>query len=162
MKPHIEDFFEFLEKKENKPIPLKVRLANSDHYKISPEELNIEGDLDLEGRRIRQLPDNLKVGGSLNLENTLIEQLPDNLKVEGTLYLEQATIEQLPDNLKVGGDLHLEGSTIKQFPNNLKVGRSLFLYRTPISWTMSREQIRKEIEQKGGYVRGDISIGFVI
>jgi len=138
MKPHIKDFFNFLEEKEGKRVSLKAKLSNPDDFKISPEELNVEGDLRLNSTEITQLPNNLQVGGDLWIYRTSITKLPDNLHVGGSLYLYYTYDKQLPDNLQVGGDL--------------------YLYGTPISKTMSRKQIRQKIEKKGGYVNGTINI----
>jgi hypothetical protein len=116
MKQHIAQFFKFLEKKEDRQIPLKIKLLNPKDYKIDPEDLNIKGDLDLANTRIESLPDNLKVGEWLVLNNTAIDSIPNNLKVEG----------------------------------------DLFLIKTPLAKKYTKEQIRSMIEDKGGYVKGNI------
>jgi hypothetical protein len=138
MKQHIKQFFEFLEKKEDKRIPLKAKLLNPKDYKIDPEDLNVKGSLDLIG--------------------TPIQSLPDNLTVQGTLHLLRTPIQSLPDNLKVGRWLVLKKTAIDSIPNNLKVGEVLFLVETPLAKKYTEEQIRSMIEEKGGYVKGRIKI----
>ena len=126
--------FKYLEKKINKPIPLKVKLVNK--LPLTKEELIVKGSLYLSNSKITSLPGNLKVQGSLDLSNTEITSLPDNLKVEGSLYLSNTEIISLPDNLKVKG--------------------SLYLHNTPLSRKYTKQQIRQMIEEKGGYVKGQI------
>ena len=87
MKQHIKQFFKFLEKKEDRKIPLKIKLINHKDFKLSLEELNVKGDLYLTGTQITSLPDNLTIEGTLWLSYTPIESLPDNLKVGRDLYL---------------------------------------------------------------------------
>ena len=53
-----------------------------------PENLIVEGDLDLSGTGITFLPDNLTVKGHLNIEGTKIRILPSDLSVGGNLYLD--------------------------------------------------------------------------
>ena len=136
MKPHIKQFFEFLEKKENRQIPLKAKLLNPKDYKIGPEDLNVKGDLDL--------------------WHTPIESLPDNLTVEGRLNLFRTQIESLPDNLTVGRTLSLSYTRIKSLPDNLKVGEDLWLTRTPLAQKYTKEQIRYMVEENGGSVEESI------
>ena len=94
MKQHIAQFFKFLEKKEDRKIPLKVKLLNHKDFKIVPEDLNVKGDL--------------------NLSSTSIKSLPDNLTVKGNLYLTFTDIESLPNNLKVGKDLSLSDTPLAE------------------------------------------------
>jgi hypothetical protein len=137
MKPHIQDFFKFLESKENRKVPFEAKLLNPDKFgSLTKEELNVKGNLNLAGINATTLPDNLTVGGSLWLIGSKIKSLPDNFTVGGTLYLTDSTIEFLSDNLTVGG--------------------SLYLWNTSLAKKMTSKQIRQEIEQKGGYVKGRI------
>jgi len=121
-----------------------------------PDNLTVEGGLYLYHTPITSLPDNLTVGESLYLSNTKITSLPNNLKVGGHLNLSDTPITSLPDNLKVGGFLDLSGTPITSLPDNLKVGESLFLGNTPLSKKYTKDEIRKMIEDKGGYSLGGI------
>jgi hypothetical protein len=118
-----------------------------------------KGSLDLSNLNEKiKLPDNLKAGGSLDLGHTQITSLPDNLQVRGSLYLYDTQITSLPDNLQVGGNLSLYDTPITSLPDNLKVGGNLDLENTPLSQNHTREEIRQMIEDKGGFIRGNIYI----
>ena len=49
------------------------------HTTALPDNLSVEGDLDLRNSDITALPDNFSVGGSLDLSYSDITALPDNL-----------------------------------------------------------------------------------
>lgn len=83
---NIYNLFKFLEDKEGTKIPFKVKFIYSPDT-LTPSDLEVEGDLDLEDTKITSLPDDLDVGGYLNLEGIKITSLPNGLKVEGDLYL---------------------------------------------------------------------------
>lgn len=89
------NIFKFLEKKEGRPIPLSVKLINN--LPLTPEDLNVTGDLNLTKTPIESLPDNLQVGGYLYLSNSNITSLPNNLKVGGGrgLYLVNTPLSKL-------------------------------------------------------------------
>ena len=87
------------------------------------------------------------------------EEITDeDLNVEGDLDLAYTSITSIPDNLQVGGSLDLENTNIETLPNNLKVERSLFLDNTPLAEEYTKEEIRKMVEDKGGYVKRDIYV----
>ena len=65
-KEALKRIFEFLEKKEQQNSPLKWKLINN--IPLTEEDLNFEGDLDLEWTNITSLPEGLKVGGDLYME----------------------------------------------------------------------------------------------
>ena len=124
-----------------------------------PSTYSPERDKEYEKVIQRQIQDYIKGGskGSLYLGKAPITSLPDKLtKVGGGLNLENTPIASLPDNLEVGSWLNLERTEIASLPNNLKVGWNLSLYNTPLSGKHTKEEIRKMIEEKGGYVKGDI------
>ena len=131
---NLEKVFEFIKEKRGYDTPFKYRLVNG--LPLSEDELHTNGYLDLSERNIKSLPDNLKVGGSL--------------------FLSETKITSLPDNLHVGRSLDLDNTKIKSLPNNLKVGRNLFVNNTPISKKYYNIQIIKMIEDKGGFVKGQI------
>ena len=131
------NFLKFLEDKKGKKIPFKYKIIHA------PETITDE---------------DLQVGGTLYLYNTKITSLPDNLKVRGSLVLYNTPITSLPDNLKVGGGLDLNNTKITSLPDNLQVGGHLYLNNTPLSEKYTKDQIRKMINAKGGYVKGEIYI----
>ena len=134
---NIYNLFKFLEDKEGTKTPLKIKLITA------PETLT---------------HNELKVRGSLNLGYTKITSLPDGLKVEDYLDLSNTKITSLSDNLEVGGYLDLSNTKITSLPDNLKIEDDLYLDNTPLSKKYSDEQIRKIIEDKGGYIKGEIYI----
>ena len=87
------------------------------------------------------------------------EEITDEeLNVEGYLDLADSLITSLPDNLQVGGNLDLGNTRITSLPDNLKVGKNLYLDDTPLAEKHTDEEIRKMIEDKGGYVKGKIYV----
>lgn len=182
MKKHIKQFFKFLEDKEDKYLPLKVKIINSKHFEFTKEELIIKDNLDLSETNIKELPQGLEVNGTLNLRNcTSLKDLPQGLKVGESLNLFGCTsLEKLPQDLYVGEDLDLYGCTsltklpqglqvdgsldlqgctsLKELSQGLKVGRSLWLYRTSIAEKYSKKEIWKMIKDGGGFVNGAIFI----
>ena len=166
--PPIEDFFnndyslvlEFMDTLGNPKFKIagNVNLYNRKDIESIGNLVEVEGNLNLEGTNITSLPNNLKVGGYLELTSTKITSLPDNLYVGSSLYLYGTNITSLPNNLHVGRDLSLGNTKLTSLPDNLHVGGSLSLYNTPISKTYTEEEIRKMIEDKGGFVKGKIKI----
>ena len=102
--------------------------------------------------------DDLIVKGNLNLYKTPITSLPDNLTVEGYIDLRYTKTTSLPDNLTVGGGINLYDTPISSIPNNLIVGSDIYLANTPLSQKYSKDEILKMIQDKGGSVKGNITI----
>ena len=235
----VYNFFKFLEDKRGEKMPFRVKLIGN-YHKFTEGELHIEGSLHLDtisqGSNTTKLPDNLKIEGNLNISNSKIKRLPDGLKVGGSivgieseleyipdnftvfgvlfltgskklkmlpknlevhksLYISDTGIKRLPDDIKIGGsilaanskleyipdnfsvitinaisselkfipdnltllnDLVLNRTNVKSIPNNLKIGGNFHCGETPLQQKYTREQIKKMIEDKGGYVKGDI------
>jgi len=86
------------------------------------------------------------------------ELTDEDLNVEEYLDLSDTKITSLPNNLKAGGGLDLSDTKITSLPDNLEVVRSLFLENTPLAEKYTKEEIRKMIEDKGGYVKKDIYV----
>ena len=87
------------------------------------------------------------------------EKLTDeDLDVEGNLNLANTPITSLPDNLKVGRNLYLANTKIISLPDNLEVGGYLDLANTPLTKKYDEEEIKKMIEDKGGYVKRRIYV----
>jgi hypothetical protein len=76
---------------------------------------------DLSGSSIAVLPDNLTVEGDLNLSNTRITRLPVDLKVHGSLMLSGTKIAELSPGLEVRGSLNLSGTNITSLPQGMKI-----------------------------------------
>jgi hypothetical protein len=118
-----------------------------------------EGNLILVRSSITSIPDSLKrVKGTLYLANSKVTSLPDNLQVDGELFLYESPIKFLPDNLMVGTNLNLYGTLVESIPNNLKVKGNLDIENTPLAKKYTSEEIRKIIEDKGGYIKGNIDV----
>ena len=66
------NIFKFLEKKDNRPIPFKVKLIHE--LPLTADELNVSGSLSLADTKITSLPAGLHVGGSLYLAGTEISK----------------------------------------------------------------------------------------
>jgi len=87
---------------------------------LTPEELNVKGDLDLSGSNITSLPEGLKVDGSLSLNNCYdLTSLPKNLEVTGNLdLLGTKKLTSLPDGLVVWGFIQIKDSTLARIYTN--------------------------------------------
>jgi|14BtaG_2_1085337.scaffolds.fasta_scaffold15340_3 hypothetical protein len=102
------NIFKFLEKKDNRPIPFNLKLIHE--LPLTPEELNIKGDLKISPE------------GWGSKSDALLASLPAGLKVKGNVDVRGSQLASLPDNLEVGGDLWLDNTPIASLPDNLKVG----------------------------------------
>ena len=108
MEPKFINFFKYLEDKGEQKIPLNIKLLDPKQFELTPEDLNIKGDINLSFDSITSLPDGLKVGGTLILNNTKITSLPNDLKVGRDLSLHdtplssktEAKIRQMAPNIK--------------------------------------------------------------
>jgi hypothetical protein len=178
-KETLKNIFDFLEEKENK----KHKDSRSLKWKlffnksITKEELNVNGDLNLKGLKLKSLPEGLKVGGELDLYwSRELTSLPKTLKAEGDLNLGTCTsltslpkgfkvggrlnlshcenLTSLPEGLEVGGSLWLiESWGLKSLPKGLYVGGSLHIQRTNFT-NLSDDEIRDMI--KPGFIEGKI------
>jgi len=152
-KETLKNIFNFLEKEDNKNAPFLWKLQNN--IPLTKEQLNIDGNLNLENSKITSLPEGLKVDGYLSLAYSKIEELPKGLEVDGDLDLYGcAKLESLPEGLYVGGALFLNNcNKLKSLPKGLKVDGGLNITYTSLT-KYSEEELRKMI--KPGFVRGDI------
>jgi len=154
MKPHIYNFFKFLNQREQRPIPFKAKLIYTPET-LTPQELNVKGDLDLSNTPITSLPEGLTVDGWLDLTNTEITFLPkEGLTVGRNLWLRNTKITSLPKGLTVGGSLDLTNTKITSLPEDLKVEYNLYLANAPLAKQTKRE-IRAMIGPNG-YINGKI------
>ena len=142
-----------------------------------PDNLYVDGHLDLVGTKITKLPKGLKVNASIWLGRTKLKeipadieigwalslnlckdvlQLPDGLNIPSSLYLEWSGITELPNNLTVNSSLYAEHTKVKGIGKNLKVEDDLRLDDTPLSKQYNTSQIVGMIKEKGGSVGGSI------
>jgi hypothetical protein len=120
----IYNLFKFIEDKYPEyGIPLTYKLVNG--IPLTKEELNIEGDLDLDYSHVTSLPDNLTISGYLLLYNCY-------------------KLTALPKGLTVGESLNLRGCVnLKSLPKGLVVGGDLYLGNTPIDKKYTEAEIRE-------------------
>jgi len=89
----------------------------------------IKGDWDLEDTTsVKSLPDNLTVNGSLNIANTAIEDLPKGLIVKGQLFIENTNIIVLPVDLIVKSTVY-GSEDLKEYARRLMAKGSIRAYR---------------------------------
>ena len=112
-KETIKNILNFLERKDNRKKPLVWKLINNEPF--TEDELNIKGDLELQGQDIQQLPDGIHVKNDLLLNSTPIKKLPKGLRVGDELYIQYTKITSLPKGLQVGGNLHIYSTTLANF-----------------------------------------------
>lgn len=128
-----------------------------------------EGTLDLNHSTITELPDNLtKAEGNVWLDYTKIKNLNNLRYVGGNLELCYCPITELPDNLEIDGYLNIVNSKISSIPNNLFINGGIYITGTPLlinyikkttfSYERIRSIVRKEIEDKGGYLKGYVHV----
>jgi hypothetical protein len=142
-KKTLKSIMHFLEKEDNKS-SVKWKLLNNEP--LTEEDLDIRGDLDLDGSEIRTLPEGLKVGGFLSLAGTKITSLPKDLQVNGFLSLAHSDIESLPEGLSIGGSLNLSYcKEITLLPKGLEVGWNLNIKGSKLE-KYTDEELREMIE----------------
>jgi hypothetical protein len=152
----LKNIFKFLEDEGEHKAPFMWKLENN--IPFSKEELEVDGDLDLYGSKIKSLPEGLKVGGHLSLFHSKnIESLPEGLQVGRDLYLGFSQITSLPEGLNVGRNLYLDYTTIDALPKGLKVDGDLSITNNPLA-KLSDDDILSMIEPDG-YITGEIIRG---
>jgi hypothetical protein len=131
-KETLKKIFNFIEKNDNRNAPLLWKLEND--IPLSKEELEVEGNLNLENSKITSLPEGFYVKGNLDLSNSKITSLPKGLKVGGKLLLIATPITSLPEGLKVDGVLCCYRSEeLKSLPKGVKIGDQLDIRWTKIT-----------------------------
>jgi hypothetical protein len=112
---YIYEFFKFIKEKYPKyDIPLKYILL-FDPESLTPNDLNIKGDLNLSDIPLTSLPDNLNIKGDLFIRNTNISQLPKSIKpnyieITGTPFLKKYLDKYKKSDLVIS-------NIIKDYPN---------------------------------------------
>jgi hypothetical protein len=94
-KETLKNIFNFLEENERHQTPFLWKLANN--Y-LTKEDLNVNGDLDLEFSKKTSLPEGLEVGTYLDIEGTKITSLPKGLQVGSSLYIGETPLEKYSDD----------------------------------------------------------------
>ena len=152
----VYNFFKFLEDKRGEKMPLQLKLVY-DPKGITKEDLNVKQHLEIEGRKfnIKELPNNLKIEGALIIHKTKIKKLPDDIEVGFGVYASYSELEYLPNNLHTE-DVICNHSKLQDIPYNLRIDRTFNVANTPLTEKYSKEEIRKLIEDRGGYVKGRI------
>lgn len=101
-----------------------VYIGDLDLYTLLNEEVAI---------RIEYLPDNIEITGDVDLEGHNLHRVPANFKVGGHIDLDGTFITELPKNLCVVGDLDIRNTLVKELPDDIKVGNTLIIYDTPLA-----------------------------
>jgi len=109
--------------------------AEGQYYSVYnlPENLTIDGNLNLSHSNIRTLPAGLRINGDLNLNNSEIQELPPGLKINGSLSAGRTSIRELPQDLYVLYDVYLRDSKIKHLPDNFDCNGHLDIAGTKIT-----------------------------
>jgi len=150
----VYNFFKFLEDKRGEKMPFLFKLV-LDPESISKKELYIEDNLDIEGVPVKKLPNNLKIEGAIVMHRAKIKTLPDDIEVGLGVYASYSELEYLPNNLHTE-DVICNGSKLQDIPYNFKLDGTFNVSNTPLSKKYTEEEIRKLIEDRGGYVKGEI------
>jgi len=176
-KKTVYNFFKFLEDKRGEKMPFKYKFYHFpqkvdkeevrkkvgdlkfkllyEPNKLTEEDLHVKGDLLLRDLPITELPNNLIVDGDLTIISTKIKKLPDDIKVGLDLFVSHTPLEHLPDNLQTIL-LGCNHTNIKDVPLNLRVEQSFYCIGTPLAEKYTEEEIKKMIEDKGGYVKNRV------
>ncbi|MBT4850284.1 hypothetical protein HON36_05555 [Candidatus Parcubacteria bacterium] len=99
---------------------------------ILPDDLVVDGDLDIWSYSIEKLPSKLKVKGDLNISGTTITEIPKGIEIGGDCKMQKTNIHQLPLNFKIKGDLDIRSTQIAWLPKGLHVGGSVYAQATGI------------------------------
>jgi hypothetical protein len=99
---------------------------------VLPENLTVDGNLDISGCPISVLPNGLTVKGNLVIANTAISQLPPGLTVKGSMNLSGTSIKALSPGLKLG-NLDISNTGIAEIPAGLEVTENLRINGTPVT-----------------------------
>ena len=91
-----------------------------DNYRIeSDNTIFYEWSCNLAYREVPELPDNLIINGYLDLRYSTITKLPENLIVKGALALSGTAIKEIPNNTSLVSLYLLDCMNITELPDNL-------------------------------------------
>ena len=116
---------------------------------VGDRKYNYNGDLDLSHSNIKTLGNLVSVKGSLYLNYSLIESLGSLVSVEEILDLEWCPLMSLGNLETVGGFLDLENSSVESLGNLKSVGGYIEAKSTPLSYTMTKKEIREKVDVGG-------------
>jgi len=106
-----------------------------------PDNLKkVGGDLFLSWTQITKLPNDLKVDGNLNLFRTPIKELPDDLKVGGNLDLSGTKLISIPSKLEIRGDIKI-GLDL-EYPADVRFSRGVLsaFFQNALAWEDDYEE----------------------
>ena len=92
-----------------------LNISYTPKLKSLPSDLDVKGNIYLEGSNITSLPEDLQVGGDLDLSDTQVKLLPKGLQVGGDLDLIRTKITLLPKGLKVKGELIIKNTALLEY-----------------------------------------------
>jgi hypothetical protein len=130
-------------------------LCHHKNYELPVEVILTFQPEELKGKTVKEVD----LGDSAISDDGHIIRLPENLTVTGDMNLNRSYIGKLPDNLTIGGDLSIWGTSIEYIPKNLKIGGDFYVRNTPLYKRSNEKVIRSNIENSGGYVKGEITGG---
>lgn len=108
---------EFLRDKRGKQVPLLYKLLYAPETINGEEDLHIKENLLLIGAPLESLPDNLTVDGAMDISHSQIKSLPKNLTVGIYLDVSFTPISEIPENLHVDGFFNCKQTPLaKQVP----------------------------------------------
>lgn len=99
-----------------------LKILYNYYYNINIDNIKIDTDLLLQRINNLKLPNNLHIDGYLDLYGSDINKLPKNLIVNGDLDIQNTNIKSLPKSLIVKGRIIVSGGIekqwIKKYPNH--------------------------------------------
>ena len=134
-----------------------LELIESPKIDLPSTLTSVGRSLNLGESKIKEINHIKSIGLFLFLDRSEISKLPDNLTVGDYLSVEDCkSLRELPNNLTISGNLWINNSSISDIPKNLKIGKDLHINATPLYRNYTEEEIRKMIEDGGGYLKGTI------
>ncbi len=123
-----------------------------------PDNLTVDGNLDVDGSNVHILPDNLIVKGHLFSGD--LRAYPDNLTLNNKfVVLSNVGVETLGKNFHVKGTLTLDGSRVGTLPRGLKVDKTLYLENRAVPAGLSvGDDLFLTLPEETLMLPGDISV----
>lgn len=86
-----------------------------------PDNLTVDGHLDLSYSSVKNLSKGLVVGKDLYLDGCRFSVLPGDLKIGEDLWLTDTDITELPDGIEIGGNVYIWGKNLI-YSDKVKIG----------------------------------------